>query len=128
MLKKIISLLLLITLLLTGCSEQKMVSPDAVSPQTDNQPKPLPTDDTSAVLPPPHEPSKVDGELTALAETLKEAQDIAALYDIELLSFENGVALFYTDKNTAELIACGIQNGWPELSENHIYYTNQHIE
>lgn len=58
-------------------------------------------------------------ELVALADTEEQAREIAALYQIELLSFSNGVAVYTTDQEPGDLIALGQQNGYPALSVNY---------
>lgn len=63
-------------------------------------------------------------EMLALAGSETEALEIAQLYQIELLSFSEGVAVYSTDRSPAELIALGNQNGYPKLSVNrslHLY-------
>ena len=57
-------------------------------------------------------------ELVALADTEEQAVEIASLYQIELLSFSNGVAVYATDQDPSALIALGQQNGYPVLSVN----------
>ncbi len=59
-------------------------------------------------------------ELMCLADSQAEAEDIAELYDITLVEFANGVATFTTDKDLQEVIQIGKDNGWTELSINHI--------
>lgn len=61
-------------------------------------------------------------QLTALADTLEEAQEIADLYGIELESYSYGVAAYKTDKNISELINMGLEKGYPTLAPN---YKNQ---
>lgn len=58
-------------------------------------------------------------ELIALADDEEQAQEIATLYQIELLSFSEGVAVYTTDQDPNELIALGKQNGYPLLTINH---------
>lgn len=57
-------------------------------------------------------------ELTALADTREEAEEIAELYGIELSSYSYGVATYTTDKNTQELIEMGAENDYPVLTPN----------
>ena len=64
------------------------------------------------------EPENRTVELIALADTEEQAQEIASLYQIELLSFSNGVAVYATDQEPSALIALGQQNGYPVLSVN----------
>lgn len=58
-------------------------------------------------------------EMIALADTEEEALEIAELYQIELLSFSDGVAVYQTDRDPAELTALGQQNGYPALTLNN---------
>ena len=58
-------------------------------------------------------------ELVALADTEEQAQEIASMYQIELQSFSNGVAVYTTDQEPSALIALGQQNGYPALSVNN---------
>ena len=70
----------------------------------------------------PEEPEDitVGKELMCLADSREEAEAIAAQYGIELVEYRYGVAAFHTDRPPREVIAEGIANGWPELSENHV--------
>lgn len=61
-------------------------------------------------------------QLTALADTLEEAQEIADLYGIELDTFSYGVATYHTDKDISELIQLGLDNEYPTLAPNTEYY------
>lgn len=58
--------------------------------------------------------------LMAEADSEQAAQDIADLYGIILVSYENGIALYQTDENVFEVIARGQENGYPELSINYV--------
>lgn len=64
-------------------------------------------------------PADESVEMLALAKSETEAREIAEWYHIELLSFSEGVAVYSTDRDPAELIALGNQNGYPKLSVNH---------
>lgn len=57
-------------------------------------------------------------QLTALADTSEEAQEIADLYGIELDSYSYGVAVYNTDKDISELMKLGEENGYPTLAPN----------
>ncbi len=57
-------------------------------------------------------------ELFAMAETEEEALELAALYGIELVSFDYGVATFHTDEDPAEVVRRGAENDWPVLEVN----------
>ena len=61
-------------------------------------------------------------QLTALADTLEEAQKIADLYGIELDSYSYGVAVYHTDKDISELIQLGLDNDYPTLAPNTEVY------
>ena len=58
-------------------------------------------------------------ELIALADTEEKAREIAELYEIELLSFGYGTAVYITSENPYRLIALGKEKGYPSLSFNH---------
>lgn len=61
-----------------------------------------------------------DDPLMAAAETEEQAQEIAEQYNIELVSFENGIAVYSTEEDPFEVIARGQKNGYPQLSINFI--------
>lgn len=70
----------------------------------------------------------VEGEeLMCLCENEQEAKEIATLYEIEFVYFANGVATFTTDKNLGEVIQKGKDNGWTELSVNHVIYLDDPV-
>ncbi len=58
--------------------------------------------------------------LMALAGTQEEAQELAQLYGIELFSYEEGVALYATDKDPYEVMEEGNRKGYPPLSVNYV--------
>lgn len=72
--------------------------------------------DMGAGAPPDHVP----GELLAMTDTREDAERIAALYDVELYSFDNGLAVFHTHRDVNEVIALGESKGWPPLSRNDV--------
>lgn len=83
-----------------------------------NNPKQL------VIEPPEESESDSTTEMVALVDTESEAQEIAELYQIELLNFSNGVAVYTTDRDPYELIALGNEKGYPTLSINrelHLY-------
>lgn len=85
------------------------------SSELENEPTPS-TDSDSNVL----------SQLTALADTQEEAQEIADLYGIELQSYSYGVATYTTDKNLREIFDLGLENNYPELTpdfENQLHTT-----
>ena len=59
-------------------------------------------------------------ELVCMAETQAEAEEIAALYGITLVSYGNEVAVFTTEEDYREVIRRGKDNGWPLLDGNYI--------
>lgn len=61
-----------------------------------------------------------DDSLMAAAESEEEAQEIAEQYGIELVSFENGIALYHTEEDPFDVIARGQENGYPQLSINFV--------
>lgn len=61
-------------------------------------------------------------ELIALAEDQENAEKIAELYEIELSSFSDGVAVYTTNKDPQELMELGDINGYPTLTVNNSYY------
>jgi len=65
--------------------------------------------------------SYVPDELVGTFDDEEQAKACAELYGIELLSFSYGVAVFKVEGDPKELIAKGKENGWPELSLNHIF-------
>ncbi|MGN1315098.1 MAG: hypothetical protein ACI4VG_08840 [Lachnospiraceae bacterium] len=66
---------------------------------------------------------ETDGEagLMATPETLEEAEKIAELYGITLISYENKVAVYLTDKDIQELIRMGKEKGYPTIDVNYNY-------
>lgn len=61
-----------------------------------------------------------DNSLMAAAETEEEAKEIAEQYEIEFVSFENGIALYHTKESPFEVIARGQENGYTQLSINFV--------
>lgn len=57
-------------------------------------------------------------QLMALVETEEEAENIATQYGIEFVSFSDGVAVYRTEEDPAEVIARGQTNGYPTLYLN----------
>lgn len=58
-------------------------------------------------------------ELCCMAESRERAEEIAALYSIELVSFDWGVAVFHTEEDPETVLERGRENGWPELNLNN---------
>lgn len=59
-------------------------------------------------------------ELMCLCESENAAREIADQYGITFVNFNYGVATFTTDKDLQEVIQIGKDNGWTELSINHV--------
>ena len=57
------------------------------------------------------------GNLMAWADQESDAEEIASLYGITLLTYTEHIAVYWTDQNPAEVIQLGKTNGWPELSK-----------
>ncbi len=57
-------------------------------------------------------------ELLCLAENQQEAERIAEQYDIELVSFRDGVAVFHTEEDPVKVINYGISQNYTQLSLN----------
>ena len=64
-------------------------------------------------------PEVRDGrELFCLSNTREEAEETAGQYGIELVDYQDGVAVFHCEGDPASLIETGKKNGWKELSLN----------
>lgn len=57
------------------------------------------------------------GNLMAWADEEADAEEIASLYGITLLSYTEHIAVYWTDQDPAKVIQTGKDNGWPELSK-----------
>ena len=57
------------------------------------------------------------GNLMAWVDDRIAAENIADLYGITLLFYENHIALYWSDETPETLIQTGKDNGWPELSK-----------
>ncbi len=88
------------------------------APEMTSKPRP----ETTAVeaTTTPQEEIAMRGNLIAWADDLAQAEEIAELYDIELVTFSDHIALYNTDLNPNDVIKLGKANGWPELSRNDI--------
>lgn len=98
--KIVLILLLIAALLLCGCQREQV--------------KPMPNDPGG----PSGIPVDPNGQLLYTAENQKEAEEIAALYGIQLVSYSNDLAVYYTEESPEDVIRRGTENGWPELSLN----------
>lgn len=59
-------------------------------------------------------------ELICMVETKEEAEKLADAYGIELIKYNEKVAVFQTDKSAKEIIEIGKEKDLPELSANNI--------
>lgn len=66
-------------------------------------------------------------ELLCLCESEAEAKEIADQYGITFVNYDYGVATFTTDKDLQEVIQMGKDNGWTELSMNHVTYIDDPV-
>jgi len=66
-------------------------------------------------------PQYEEGTLIAIVENEEQAREIAELYGIELISVEDGLAIFHTDLDIMALIELGLENDWPPVQPNWIY-------
>lgn len=62
------------------------------------------------------------------ADTKEEAEEIAKLYEIELVNYSNCIATFTTDKDLQEVIQLGKDNKWPEIELNRVIYLDDPVE
>ena len=104
-------LLSLTALLLSGCAGQAKPGPtepaaitQPTAPATQSQ-----TEETAGAVEP---------QLMALTDTEKAAEEIAGQYGITLVSWQDGLALFFTEEDPEAVVRRGVKNGWPELSVN----------
>jgi len=69
----------------------------------------------------PDNTSYVPDELVGMFDNEQLAREAAEIYGIELVSFDNGIAVFKCSSDPVGLIETGEKNGWPSLSLNYIY-------
>ena len=69
-------------------------------------------------------PAVTGGTLVGIVESKRHAKQIAKMYDITLINVVGDYALFSTGEDVTEVINRGIENGWPLLEPNHVYYTS----
>lgn len=110
--KRIPIFLSLTALLLSGCAGSQ---------------KPQPAEATVVTVQPPactqsqteETAGAVEPQLMALTDTEKAAEEIAGQYGITLVSWQDGLALFFTEEDPEAVVRRGVKNGWPELSVNY---------
>lgn len=61
-----------------------------------------------------------EDQLMALVEDEESAKQIAEMYEITLVSYAHGVAIYHTDDDPFKIIVEGAEAGYPELSLNYI--------
>lgn len=66
-----------------------------------------------------------DNPLMAVVENEQEAEKIAEQYNITLVSFEDGVAVYQTQEDVFEVLKRGEKNGYPQLSINFVRTTDE---
>ncbi len=106
--KQIPIFLSLTAILLSGCAGGAKPEPAVVT--------------TRPTAPAPSVPETTEtGEpqLMALTDTRAEAEDIARQYGITLVSWQDGLALFFTEEDPESVVLRGAKNGWPQLSVNY---------
>lgn len=59
-------------------------------------------------------------ELFASVESEDAAKEIAGLYGIQLVSFEDGVAVYHTSSDPESVVANGTENNWPPVEINYV--------
>ena len=59
-------------------------------------------------------------ELFASVESEDAAKEIAGLYGIQLVSFEDGVAVYHTSSDPESVVANGAENKWPPVEINYV--------
>lgn len=64
-------------------------------------------------------PEIAENPLMAQTDSEEQARETAELYGITFVSYENGIALFWTDEDIYEVIARGQKKGYPQLSVNY---------
>lgn len=89
-------------------TKQPIVTPTGATEAPAQQP---PTQQT------PAQETPEKGNLMAWADEESDAEEIASLYGITLLTYTEHIAVYWTDQNPAEVIQLGKTNGWPELSK-----------
>lgn len=117
-----IGLILLSAAWISGCGSPRELT--QLTPENKNwEQVPVPVDKEELLSPTDTAPDETYAseltQLTALADDLEEAQEIAELYGIELDSYSYGVASYRTDKDVTELINFGLENDYPTLAPNY---------
>ena len=102
--KHTVLLLLALLILLTGCT-----------PTVE-----FPANGTSVGTPEGSLPAAEESELLCILQSEEEAQEVAALYGIELVAYKKPLATFLTKEDPRTVIEKGKANGWPELSLNDV--------
>lgn len=112
---RLLSLFLGLTaLLLSGCAGQARPEPTQIAIVTTQPPAP-----TSSAPETTETVGAAEPQLMALTDTRAEAEDIARQYGITLVSWREGLALFFTEEDPESVVRRGAKNGWPQLSVNY---------
>lgn len=105
-----------LALLLCGCQRSgkaDYIPKETTSPTVTSELQ-TPVDETF------HVPVDEDAQLLCQVQSQEEADAVAELYGIELVSYYHGLATYRTEENPREVILRGETQGWPELSLNQI--------
>lgn len=65
-----------------------------------------------------NESGRESWQLLSNADSLEEAEEIAAMYQVTLLEYADGVALYETQEEPLEVIRRGEQEGYPQMWMN----------
>lgn len=63
-------------------------------------------------------------ELSCVTDTKEEAESIAAVYNIELVDWVEGMAVFHTEESPADVVKRGKEENLPEIQINYVYHMN----
>lgn len=119
-------LVTLCCLLLSACGTLSPPSEFILPPVTGPQPaSPSPAVSDSAGGPSALSVSEEE-PLFALADSVRQAEGIAAQYGIRLVRFAQGVATFDTEEDPHRLVMLGQERGWPPLSINYLVSPSIH--
>lgn len=115
----VLGLILLATVGLWGCGGNKELTRVVADDNISNLQKMELIDENGSPIDSAETEETSPTELTALADTREEAEEIAELYGIELSAYSYGVATYTTNKNLQELIELGTENNYPALTPNY---------
>lgn len=105
--------LLILAAILAGCARTPAETPSAAQTQPPSTTPAMEETEQATQT----QPSGT--QLMGPAETLAEARELAEKYGVELLRWNYGLAVYYTEEDPAEVIRRAETAGLPELSINH---------